>query len=396
MLNPRLETLLDSPFRRIDRLLEPIKPPSGLKPVILTVGEPQHPQPDLLAKVLRENEHDYGTYPPIPGTPEFRRAVADWLTRRYALPAGMIEPDRHIVPVSGTREGLFLLAPAVVPETKGGGKPLVLMPNPFYQAYIGAAVAAGAEPHYVAARAETDFLPDLASIGPANLARAALAYVCTPTNPQSTVGDLDWLKRVILLAREHDFVVAIDECYAEIYDRAPPPGGLEACAQLGGSMKNVIVFHSLSKRSSVPGLRSGFAAGDPEVIARYTRLRFYSVAGMPMPVFAASTALWREESHVEANRAIYRRKFDMAQRAIGNRFGFRRPAGGFYLWLDVGDGERVAKELWGKAAIKVLPGGYMARDVPGEVNPGKQYIRIALVADERATQEAMQRLAEAL
>jgi N-succinyldiaminopimelate aminotransferase len=220
---------------------------------------------------------------------------------------------------------------------------------------------AGAEPVFVPATVETGFQPDYTTVPPDALARAALAYVCTPANPQGTVASLERLKKMIVLARTHDFVLVSDECYSEIYDIAPPAGALAACAALGDGLKNVLVFNSLSKRSSVPGLRAGFAVGDADLIAKFSKLRAHGGAVQPLPVMSAATALWRDEAHVEINRALYRDKFDDAAKVFGNRFGFYRPGGGFFLWLDVGDGERAAKALWRDAGIKVLPGGYLAR-----------------------------------
>ncbi|MBM3554292.1 MAG: aminotransferase class I/II-fold pyridoxal phosphate-dependent enzyme [Alphaproteobacteria bacterium] len=396
MLNPRLENLPDSPFRRLDALLASIPAPPDKTPILLSVGEPQHDYPELVAKALAANAHLYNKYPPIPGTPELRRAAIDWLARRYRLSPDALDPERHIAILSGTREGLYLLALTVVPQEKKGGPPLVLMPNPFYQVYAGAAVTAGAEARYVPARRENNFLPDFAGLGEATLARTALVYVCTPANPQGTVADLDYLTTMVTLARRHDFVLVVDECYAEIYDKVPPPGVFDACRELGGGFDNVIAIHSLSKRSSVPGLRSGLAVGDAKVIAPFIKLRTYALAGMPLPIAAASTALWREESHVEANRALYRRKLDIAERILSNRFAFFRPPGGFFLWLEVGDGLAATKKLWAEAALKVVPGEYLAREVPGEANPGKSFIRVALVDSPEVTEEGLRRLVEVL
>lgn len=395
MLNPRLALLPDYPFERLRGLLNPLSPPQGLEPIAMSLGEPQHPYPALVQETLAANAHLYGKYPPVAGTPEFRQAVADWLTRRYALPEGMIEADRHIAPVSGTREGLFQCAFLAVPPQKAGRQPAVLMPNPFYQCYAGAAIAAGAEPIYLPATRETGFFPDFSAIPEATLARTAMLYLCSPANPQGTVASLPQLVDLIRLARQHDFVLVMDECYAEIYTQEPPPGALQACAQLGGGLQNVLVFHSLSKRSNVPGLRSGFVAGDPDLIKLFLRIKEYGGNPSPLPVYAAATALWREEAHVEANRRLYAEKFDMAERVLGNRFGFYRPAGGFFLWLDVGDGEAAAQELWRKAAVRVLPGAYLGAEVDGR-NPGKPYIRVAMVHPLEPTAEALRRIAETL
>ncbi len=396
MHNPRLALLQNYPFQRLRDLLAPLAPAEGLAPITMALGEPRHPMPTLLAEVLEQKRDLYNVYPPLAGTPEFRDAVGAWLNRRYRLPAGMIEPERHILPVSGTREALFMIAQVVVPAEKAGKKPAIAMPNPFYQCYVGAAVAAGAEPVFVPALAENGFLPDFAGLDEAVLERLSLVYLSSPANPQGAVADLDYLEKLIRLARRHDFLLVVDECYTEIYFDAPPPGALEACARLGGGLDNVMVFHSLSKRSSVPGLRSGFCAGDAAVMQDFARLRSYGAAGMPLPVLAASAALWLEESHVATNRALYQEKFRIAESILGNRFGFRRPAGGFFLWLDVGDGEEAAKKLYSEAALTVLPGRYMTWENGHGAAAGRPYVRIALVHDAATTREALERFRDTL
>lgn len=382
MYNERFALLTDYPFDRLRALLDPMAPPPGRPAVVMSIGEPQHPAPPLVQRCLDANAALWNRYPPTNGTPEFRQAAADWLTRRFALPAGLVDADRHILPVAGTREALYMMATLAVPRRRSGGQPAVLLPNPFYQVYIGAAVMAGAEPVFLPAGPGAGLPPDLHGLTDVRLLdRVALAYLCTPANPQGAVADLATLKHAIALARRHDFVLAVDECYSEIYDTTPPPGALRACAEMGGDLTNVVVFHSLSKRSSVPGLRSGFIAGDPAIIAAFTRLRAYGGAATPLPVLAAATALWRDEAHVEANRALYRAKVDAAQRILGDALGFYRPAGGFFLWLAVGDGEAAARRLWVGGAIRVLPGAYLARPDASGANPGQGYIRVALVHD---------------
>jgi len=330
------------------------------------------------------------------GTPEARRAMAGWLTRRYRLPPDMIQPDANVVPVSGTREALFLLALAAVPERKAGKRPVVLMPNPFYQVYLGAAVLAGAEPVFLPATKETGFLPDLTAVPQEILDRTAMLYYCSPANPQGMFANPETLKNLVRLARSYDFLLVSDECYSEIYHRDPPSGAAAACASLGGGLANVAIVNSLSKRSSAPGLRSGFVAGEASFIRKFTRLRDYGAVAPPLPLLAAATALWSEETHVEANRVLYRQKFDAAESILGNRFGFYRPPGGFYLWLDVGDGEAAARRLWHEAGVRVVPGAYFARPDANGHNPGVAYIRCALVQDVSTTRQALERLAATL
>ncbi len=389
----RLERIGDYPFDRLRALLGTVAPRAN-DPIFLSIGEPQHPPPPVIQTAIAENFPLWGRYPPMAGTPEFRAAVAGWLEARYALPAGMIVPDAHVIPVSGTREALFMAALAVLTEARKPA-PRVLMPNPFYQVYLGAAVIGGAEPVLVPATRELGFLPDFAGLDAATLDATAMAYYCSPANPQGAIAPLETLKGLVALARRHDFVILFDECYSEIYQHAAPPGGMAACAALGGTLDNVLVFNSLSKRSSAPGLRSGFVAGDARLIKRFTRLRDYGGAPPPLPLLAAATALWGDEAHVEENRALYRKKFEMAEAALGGRCGFYIPDGGFYLWLDVGDGEDAARRLWAEG-VRVMPGAYLAqRDASGR-NPGAGYIRCALVHDLDTTERALARMSAVL
>jgi N-succinyldiaminopimelate aminotransferase len=386
MLNERLDLLTDYPFQRLADLLGGAPGPDS---IVMSIGEPQHPAPRLVADTLAAHAGLWGKYPPAQGSAEFRAAAAGWLTRRFALPTDMLNADKAILPVAGTREALYLIAQTVVDSAKA--RPVVLLPNPFYQVYVGAAIMAGAEPVFVSGATGPASQPDFSTLPAEILDRVVLAYLCNPGNPQGSVADLDLLERTVMLARRHDFVLAADECYSEIWDRQAPAGALQACARLGGSLDNVLVFHSLSKRSSVPGLRSGFVAGDETVMAAFQRLRSYGGAATPLPILAAATALWNDEAHVEENRALYRAKLDIAERVLGNRFGFSRPPGGFFLWLDVGDGEQAALKLWKQANIRVLPGRYLSRDGVGD-----RYIRVALVHDLATTERALTRLAEVL
>ncbi|MHA1151542.1 MAG: aminotransferase class I/II-fold pyridoxal phosphate-dependent enzyme [Alphaproteobacteria bacterium] len=390
------------PFGRLNRLLEGVRPGAprlGLagtppdEPVPLHLGEPRNQPPDFVAGELTRAAAGWSRYPLPRGTLEYREACADWLSLRYDLPKGMVDPETSILAVPGTREGLFFTALA---NTSANSGAVVLIPNPCYHVYYSATAAAGAEPVFVSATAETGFQPDYTALDPALLDRTALAYFCTPSNPQGAIADLDQLQALIQLARAHDFTVAFDECYAEIYTGAPPPGALQAAAALGGSLDNLLVFHSLSKRSSAPGLRCGFAAGDPERIAALEVMMSTGGAGVPIPVCAAGARLWREEDHVAANRSRYQKNFTIAERVLGNRFNFRKPGGGFFLWLEVGDGEAAALKLWREAGIRVLPGAYMSRSVDGAENPGAAYIRIALIYDADYTEAALQRVVEVL
>lgn len=398
MLNADLDALRDYPFERLNQLLKGLTPRTNVAPIVLSVGEPQHQPPAFVREIIDRNDKTWNRYPPINGTPEFRKACADWLTRRYRLPAAMIDADTMIAPCAGSREGLYMAATvAVTRRDDGGPRPLAFLPNPFYQVYVGAATLAGAEPVFMPTTRESGFLPDLDAIAPEELDRAQIMYLCTPSNPQGAVADLAYLKKAITLARRHDFMLVVDECYAEIYTGdTPPAGALEAAAALGGGLDNLIVFHTLSKRSSVPGLRSGFAAGQPRAIALLHRLRTYACAATPLATLEAATALWRDEAHVTATRALYRRKFDIAERLLAGRFGYYRPGGGFYLWLEVGDGEKATQKLWSEAGVRVLPGAYLTRPNADGTNPNQAFIRIALVGELEPTEEALARIARTL
>ena len=398
----RFDTLPDGPFPRLNALIEGVAP--GKAPIVMSLGEPQHPFPDFVMETITAHAKEFGKYPPISGTPDFRAAVAAWLGRRYGLGADVIgpkkplDPELQILPVNGTREALFNIAFVATPLSKNGQRPAILMPNPFYQCYAAAALAAGAEPVYVAATRENGFMPDFASLPEELLARTAMIYFCSPANPQGAVASLEQLKDLIRLARRYGILLAIDECYAEIYDREKPAGALQAAIELSGTLDNVVVFHSLSKRSSLPGLRSGFISGDRDFLVRFRNFRNIAAPQVPMPIMAASAAAWNDEAHVEENRARYRAKIDAAERILGNRFGFYRPAGGFFLWLDVGDGEAATRELWASGGVKVLPGKYLSREdsIDGGGNPGAAYIRVALVESQTATEEALARMAAIL
>ncbi len=383
-----------SPFARLNDLLAPVPP--GKPPLNCAVGEPQHPVPAFVGPVLAAHIADFGRYPANKGTDEFRRAAAGWLARRYALPAPL-DPERHVIVLNGTREGLFLAAIAArrfVGSRRGA--PVILLPNPFYAAYAAGADAAGCEAVYLAATAAHGFLPDLDALAGETLARTVAVYLASPANPQGAVAEAAYLARLVALARRFGFLVFADECYSEIYSTRKPAGTLE---QAGPDYANVVVFHSLSKRSNLPGLRVGFAAGDAAFLARFIELRNVAAPQVPMPAQAVAVAAYNDETHVEENRRLYAAKFDLADQIIGNRYGYRRPAGGFFLWLDVsayGGSEAATLKLWRQAGLRVLPGGYAARTQADGFNPGADYIRIAMVHDRATTAEALHRLVAVL
>ncbi len=384
-----------SPFVRTHELLEGIKP--GKPAINLSVGEPQHAIPQFVGPVLAAHLNDFGRYPANKGTDEYRRAAAAWLGRRYKLTRPM-DHENEVIVLNGTREGLFLGAIAAkrfVPRR--AGKPAILIPNPFYAAYSAGAAAADCEPVYLPTTIGTGFLPDLNTLDDELLARTVAFYIASPSNPQGAVTDTAYLSKLASLARRFGFLVFADECYCEIYlNGIPPHGMLEAS---GPDFANVVVFHSLSKRSNLPGLRVGFAAGDRRFLTRFVELRNVAAPQVPVPAQHVAIAAYGDEAHVEKNRALYVAKFDLADRMIGSRYGYKRPAGGFFLWLDVsaqGGDEAVTKKLWQEGGLRVIPGHYLARDGADGTNPGVGYIRVALVHDKDTTAEALQRLVQVL
>ena len=385
----RFSNLPDYAFPRLRKLLD--AHPAGGEPIAMTIGEPRHPMPDFVAPILAAHLAGFGVYPPNDGTPELLEAISGWIGRRYGAQVG---PDRLMV-LNGTREGLFGACVALCPERKAGQTPVVLMPNPFYQVYAVAALSVGAEPIYVPATAATGFLPDYASLPPATLDRVALAYICSPANPQGSVASRDYLAQLLELAERHDFKVLADECYSDIWAKSPPAGILEVAAAQGSDPERAFAFHSLSKRSNLPGLRSGFVAGGTEGIARIRKLRAFAGAPVPLPLQRVSEMAWRDEAHVTASRGLYHEKFADAAQVFSGLQGFALPEGGFFLWLPVDDGEAAALKLWREVGVRVLPGAYLSRAVNGD-NPGKNYIRVALVAPRQETQRGLTLLRDCL
>src|SRR6516162_6510974 len=386
-----------SPFVRLRELLGDTPP--GKTPISLAVGEPQHPIPPFVGAVIAAHVTEFGRYPMNRGLEEFAAAVGQWLDRRYKLQR-RVDPASEILVLNGTREGLFLagIAARNYATTRGnsGGRPAVLIPNPFYAAYAAGAIAADCEPVYLPATAATGFLPNLDALGEDLLARTVAVYLASPSNPQGAVADLAYLEKLTALARRFGFLVLADECYCEIYGDRAPPGMLEAA---GADFANVVVFHSLSKRSSLPGLRVGFAAGDRKFLASYLELRNVAAPQVPTPLQHVAIATYNDEEHVEDNRRLYREKFDLADQIIGDRYNYRRPAGGFFLWLDVsaqGGSEAVTERLWREAGLRVVPGRYLAREQADGSNPGADYIRVAMVQDKAITAEALHRLVAVL
>ena len=410
-MNPHLAQLHPYPFERLNALQAGAVPPAHLSRIPLHIGEPKHAPPAFVLETLTAHLAELGVYPVAAGSPAFRQAVAGWLDRRYGV-GPHLDADRMVLPVNGTREALFAFVQAVVnPAGKTGaaGTPAVLMPNPFYQIYEGAALLAGAEPVYLDTDAGNGFLPDLDAVPPALWQRCQVLFLCSPGNPSGTVAPLAWMQRALALAEEHEFIVAADECYADIYlDEAnPPPGFLQAAAAMGNTaFRRLVVFHSLSKRTSVPGLRSGFVAGDPTLLAPFRLYRTYHGCAMPGHVLAASAAAWADDAHVAANRALYRAKFAAVVPVLQEVMPVEWPDAGFYLWLDVAHAHRDAaghapegsdtgwtRGLLEQQNVTSLPGEYLARPNATGGHPGRGRVRLSLVAPVAECLEAAHRIA---
>ena len=383
-MNPDLQKLQPYPFEKLKALKDGCRP--GVEGhIALSIGEPRHEAPGFVLDCIRDNLEQINRYPLTKGDAGLRQAICNWLSRRFSLPEGALDPDRHVLPVTGTREALFSFAQCMIDRTDGlpDNAPLILMPNPFYQIYEGAAFLSGARPRFYNTLKENSYLPDFDAIDEATWQRCQIIYICTPGNPTGSVISQAQLTRLIELAAKHDFIIASDECYSEIYfdDSQPPPGLLQAAQACGNSeYRNCMVFHSLSKRSNLPGMRSGFVAGDAELLRNYLLYRTYHGCAMPPVHQLASTVAWNDENHVRQNRERYRKKFDAVTDILKPVIDVQLPDAGFYLWLNTPvDDERFARELFEQQNVTVLPGSYLSRESDG-INPGSRHVRMALVA----------------
>jgi N-succinyldiaminopimelate aminotransferase len=398
-MNPRLDRLQPYPFERLRTLLAGAAPPPGLSHIPLSIGEPRHAPPAFIgAALVGALAASLGSYPVALGLPELRLAIARWLERRFLLGAGAVDHERMVLPVNGTREALFAFVQAVVDTTARGTAPCVLMPNPFYQIYEGATLLAGAEPVFLNCVPGNGYLPDLDAVDAATWNRCQLLFLCSPGNPTGAVLPEPYLRHALELAARHDFVIASDECYSELYfdEASPPPGLLQAAWNAGNrSFERCVVFHSLSKRSSVPGLRSGFVAGDAAMLARFRLYRTYHGCAVPLHTQLASVPAWNDEAHVSENRRLYREKFTRVTPVIAAALqdSATIPAGAFYLWPRVRDDEAFARGLFEQQHVTLLPGRYLARDTR-DGNPGLDRVRISLVAGVDDCVEAARRIAE--
>ena len=392
-MNPALDQLQPYPFEKLRALLGSVQPPADKRAIALSIGEPKHRSPDFVAQALVDSLEKLAVYPTTLGLPELRESIARWCERRFNVPADWLEAARHVLPVNGTREALFAFTQAVVDRSKGG---LVVSPNPFYQIYEGAAFLAGAEPQYLPCLEAQGFNPDFDAVPSEIWQRCQILFLCSPGNPTGALIPLQTLKKLIALADQYDFVIAADECYSELYfdEDAPPPGLLTACAELGRKdFARCVVFHSLSKRSNLPGLRSGFVAGDANILKHFLLYRTYHGCAMPVQTQLASVAAWQDEAHVRANRDMYREKFDAVLKILSPVMDVQRPDGGFYLWAKTpGDDALFTRDLFAEQHVTVVPGSYLSREVDG-VNPGAGRVRMALVAPLAECVEAAERIA---
>lgn len=391
-MNPDLNRLQAYPFEKLAQLKAGLTPPADLQHIALSIGEPKHPAPAFVETIIADTIKGLSAYPLTRGSDELRQAMARWVTARFHLPVNSIDPDLNIIPVNGTREALFAFAQAVIDRRN---KPLVIMPNPFYQIYEGAALLSGAEPYFLNTTHENRYLPDFNAVPDAVWQRCQLIYLCSPGNPTGAVVDKKTLIRLIELAHKHDFIIASDECYSELYfdESNPPVGLLQVAAEAGyQDYARCVVFHSLSKRSNLPGLRSGFVAGEANIVKTFLRYRTYHGCAMSPPFQAASIAAWADEQHVIQNRQRYRDKFDAVLAILQPVLDVGKPDAGFYLWARTpGDDTEFARDLYARQNVTVLPGSYLSRVAQG-ANPGAGHVRMALVAPLEECIEAAGRI----
>ncbi len=391
-MNPELEKLHPYPFEKLARLKDGVTGNPDRDHIALSIGEPKHKAPEFVMQELAQQLEGVSAYPLTRGLPELRQAIANWLIRRFNLAEDSLDAEKHVLPVNGTREALFAFAQAVVDRHKDA---LVVMPNPFYQIYEGAAYLAGAEPCYLNTTEDGAYLPDFDAVSDDTWQRCQLLYICSPGNPTGAVIDSERLKKLIQLADKFDFIIAADECYSEIYfdEQQPPTGLLQAASEMGhNDYRRCMVFHSLSKRSNLPGLRSGFVAGDSEILARFLKYRTYHGCAMPVHHQKASIVAWQDEEHVKANRQLYQQKFDAVIEILQPVLPVIKPDAGFYLWLKTpASDEDFARDLFEQQNITVLPGSYLSRE-SDDINPGSGHVRMALVASLDECIEAAHRI----
>lgn len=394
-MNANLGLLQAYPFQRLNELKAGITPPAHLTHISLSIGEPRHPAPEFVKQALTESIDKLSHYPSTRGSIELRTSISQWLEQRFHLSKDSLDPESHVLPVCGTREAIFAFTQAVVSPNEGPAKPVVITPNPFYQIYEGSAILAGAEPYLLDCNADNGFIPDLDTVPQAIWERCQLLQLCSPGNPTGAVMTIAQMQHAVQLADQYDFVIASDECYSDIYldESKPPPGLLEACKAMGRhDYDRCVVFHSLSKRSNLPGLRSGFVAGDKAILSQFLNYRTYHGCSMSLPVQIASTAAWKDETHTIENRTLYREKFLAVTDILRGCMTFPEPQASFYLWAETPiDDRQFAKQLYSQQNVTLLPGQFLSRPTP-TANPGLNRVRIALVAEIAECIEAAHRI----
>ena len=382
----RFENLPPYAFTRLRGLLDGVN--AGGQNISMTIGEPKHSFPEWMIDVIVKNAKGFNDYPANEGIPELKKAIVDWIQRRYSV---SLNPQNNILALNGTREGLYNSLIALCPEKKNNFRPIVLIPNPFYQVYMASSLTVNAEPYFVEASAQNNHFPDFSTVPKNILQRTAGVYLCSPSNPQGAVATIEYWLELLKLAEEYDFTIFADECYSEIYRDKPPPGALQALNQIAADPERLVVFHSLSKRSNLPGLRSGFLATGAENIKRLSQLKSYGGAPLPKPLQYAAAAVWSDEEHVKENRKLYAAKYKLADNILLGLEGYTSPEAGFFLWIKVKDGEKTTLDLWRQTGVSVLPGAYLAQEENGK-NPGQDFIRVALVAQQKVTGEALTKI----
>ena len=382
----RFENLPLYAFSRLRELLDGVEP--GDREISMSIGEPRHSFPEWVTDIIVQNAGGFNDYPANEGIPELKKQIVDWLQRRYSV---SLDPQKNILALNGTREGLYNSLIALCPEQKNKSRPIILIPNPFYQVYMASSLAINAEPYFVEAAPQNNHLPDFSGVPNDILRRTTGLYLCSPSNPQGSVATSEYWIELLNLAEQYDFIIFADECYSEIYREQAPPGALEALNKITANPERLVIFHSLSKRSNLPGLRSGFLATGPENLKRLTQLKSYGGAPLPKPLQYAAAAVWSDEEHVKVNRKLYAAKYKLADDILSGLEGYSSPEAGFFLWIKVQDCEKTTLDLWRETGVRVLPGAYLAQEKNGR-NPGQDFIRVALVAQQNITGEALTKI----
>ena len=385
LFNNNIDNVSNYPFDRLRNLLSTTNKGKRLKEIDLSIGQPYQKIPEFIKEIISNSFDKWNLYPPVGGVPELKMSYLNWLRRRFDV--SDIVSEENILPLAGSKEGLFSIALALAYKN-------IIVPNPFYQVYLGPSIINKASICYLDADDENDFLFDLEKLSQKIEKQKSLVYFCAPSNPQGKNASYSYLEKLIRIVQKNNAVLIVDECYIDIYTNSKPVGVLKVCADNNNKLNNILIFHSLSKRSNVAGLRSGFITGDKKIIAHYKKLRNYSAPTIPIPLQLASAALWNDDKHAEENRKLYRDKFKYVDKRLSNYACYNKPESGFYLWLNVNDGQKFTKKLYERDAIKVMPGEYLSFGT--DLNPGKKYIRVALVHEFSVCKHAINKISELL